>query len=149
MFNSSKDDHLSLICPDCNTKTKVKNEKGVECTSPDCKTSFRGMVFKRRKLLKKSSAYLIVAGAIGGIVIENSIEDTRLPYAAEYRLMDLCLNSRSGMVDVDRYSERIESCSCAIRKAVNTLGVARDRNEPDEVLEAFSYEVKVASNECR
>lgn len=143
-----KKDHLELICPDCDKNTKIKTEGGVKCSSSECETSFGGMQFIQKKLLKASTAYLIVVGAIGGVVLEGSIEDSRLPYAAEYKLMDTCLSSRSGMVDVDRYSERIEACSCAIRKAVNNLGVGRDRNEPDEVLEAFSREVRVASNEC-
>lgn len=148
IFNKIKKDHLELICPDCDKSTKVKTEMGVECSSPECATSFGGMVFGQKKFLKASTAYLIVAGAIGGVVLEGNIEDSRLPYAAEYKLMDTCLSSRSGMVNVDRYSERIDACSCAVRKAVNTLGVARDRNEPDEVLEAFSREVRAASSEC-
>ncbi len=146
MFKKLAKDHLELVCPACKVNTKVKTENGVQCSG--CEESFKGMIFKRNKLLKASAAYLLVAGAIGGITLENSVEDTRLPYAAEYKLMDACLSSRSGMVDVGRYLERIEACSCAIRKAVNTLGVTRKRNEPDEVLEAFSQEVRMASKEC-
>jgi hypothetical protein len=148
MFNKNKKDHLELVCPECDKNTKVNTEVGVECSTPDCKKSFKGMVFVQKKILKKSVAYMLVAGAIGGVVLDNSIEDSRLPYAAEYRLMDTCLSGRSGMVDVVRYSERIEVCACAIRKAVNTLDVGRDRNEPEEVLDAFSREVRTASNEC-
>ncbi len=146
MFKRVVKEHLELVCPECTKNTKVKTEDGVSCTS--CDKTFKGMVFNKQKLLKKSAAYLVVAGAIGGVILENKIEDDRLPYSAEYKLMDSCLSSRSGMVDVASYSERVDVCSCAIRKAVNSLGVARDRNEPDEVLEAFSREVRAASNEC-
>jgi len=146
MFKKIHSNHLELVCPECTKNTKVKTEDGVSCSS--CDKTFKGMVFNKKKLLKKSAAYLVVAGAIGGVVLENKIEDDRLPYSAEYKLMDSCLSSRSGMVDVASYSERVDVCSCAIRKAVNSLGVARDRNEPDEVLEAFSREVRAASNEC-
>lgn len=148
MFKKIKKDHLELVCPDCSGSTKVKTENGVQCSTSECQASFKGMVFKQKKIFKASAAYLIVAGAVGGIAFENSIEDSRLPYAAEYKLMDVCLNRRSGMVDVDKYTDRIDVCSCAVRKAVNSLGVARDRNEPDEVLDAFYKEVRGASGEC-
>lgn len=146
MFKKNKKDYLELACPECEVLTKVKTEEGVKCTG--CETSFKGMLFKQKKILTKSSAYLIVAGAIGGMVLDNTIEDSRLPYAAEFKLMEHCINANSGLVDARQYNDRIDMCSCAIRKSVNDLGVGRDRNEPDEVLEAFSREVRKAANEC-
>lgn len=146
MFKRVAKEHLELVCPSCDKNTKIKTENGVQCSG--CDESFKGMIFKRNKLLKASAAYLLVAGAIGGIALDNSVEDTRLPYAAEYKLMDTCLSAYSGMVDSGMFTKRIDACSCAIKKAVNTLGVARNRNEPDEVLEAFSREVRTASKEC-
>lgn len=146
MFEKINKDHLELTCPECDKNTKIKTEDGVSCSS--CNESFKGMVFNQKKLLTKSAAYLIVAGAIGGVVLDNKIEDSRLPYAAEYKLMDTCISAYSGMVNAKEHSDRIDLCSCAVRKSVNNLGVGSDRNEPDEVLEAFSHDVRSAAKEC-
>lgn len=146
MFNKEEINHLELTCPGCEKNTKITTEDGVSCSS--CNESFKGMVFNQRKILTKSAAYLIVAGAIGGIVLDSKIEDSRLPYAAEYKLMDTCISAYSGMVSAKAYADRIDMCSCAVRKSVNNLGVGRDRNEPDEVLEAFSHDVRSAARGC-
>lgn len=146
MFNKKPKNNLELICPKCDKNTKIKTEDGVSCSS--CNESFKGMVFAQDNLITKSAAYLIVAGAIGGVVLDNKIEDSRLPYAAEYKLMDTCISTYSGMVNAKEHSDRIDMCSCAVRQSVNKLGVGRDRNEPDEVLEAFSHDVRSAAREC-
>lgn len=146
MFNKKSKDHLELICPECDKNTKIKTEDGVSCSN--CNESFKGMAFTQDNLVTKTAAYLIVAGAIGGVALNNKIEDSRLPYAAEYKLMDTCVNAYSGMVNAKEHSDRIDLCSCAVRKSVNNLGVGSDRNEPDEVLEAFSHDVRSAAKEC-
>lgn len=146
MFNKEEINHLELTCPDCEKNTKITTDDGVSCSS--CNESFKGMVFNQKKILTKSAAYLIVAGAIGGVVLDSKIEDSRLPYAAEYKLMDTCISAYSGMVAAKAYADRIDMCSCAVRKSVNNLGVGRDRNEPDEVLEAFSHDVRSAARGC-
>jgi len=146
MLSREKPEHLELLCPKCEGSTKVKTEEGVQCKQ--CEASFKGMSFNQKKIFRKSSAYMIVVGAIGGVVLDNTIEDARLPYAAEYKLMDTCLGVQSSMVDAYKYSERVDICACAVRRAVNNLGVGRDRNEPDEVLDAFSREIRHAAQEC-
>lgn len=148
MFNKKPENTLELVCPDCDENTKVELEDGFKCTSTKCQKTFRGMVFTQDNLMTKSAAYLIVAGAIGGVVLDNKIEDSRLPYAAEYKLMDTCISAYSGMVDAKTHAARIDMCSCAVGKSVNNLGVGRDRNEPDEVLEAFSHDVRSAARGC-
>lgn len=74
IFNKISNDHLELTCPDCDTNTKVKTESGVKFSSPECETSFGGMVFKRKKYFTKAAAVLLVIGAVTGITLNEKIE---------------------------------------------------------------------------
>ena len=144
MFKKIEKDHLELACPDCSQFTKVSTKEGVQCSH--CATSFKGLTFKQKKWVSKGAGIAILATAI--YAGAEYVEDERLPYNAEYRLMSYCVNEMGSVVSYGYVESKIETCSCAIRAAVNRVGVSWDRNEPDEVLEAFSVDVRKAMRSC-
>jgi hypothetical protein len=146
MFKKNNKDHLELACPECEVLTKVKTEDGVKCTG--CETSFKGMVFKRKKYLTKAAAILVVSGAVTGITLSETIEDERLGYEGEFRLMSACVNQYGGASNYKALQERVASCSCAIRNTVNDLGIDSHSNDEDEVVKAFFHRVESEINEC-
>lgn len=148
MFNKKSEDHLELTCPECDCRTKVKTEDGVQCTSPECQTSFKGMVFKRKKYLTKATAVLLVSGAVTGITLNEKIEDERLSYESEFTLMTACINRYGRSYSTSALEARIEQCSCSVRKVVNNLGVDSSSNDTDEVVGAFFSSVKAMMREC-
>jgi hypothetical protein len=148
IFNKIKKDHLELVCPDCDKSTKVKTEMGVECSSPECETSFGGMVFKRKKYFTRAAAVLVVSGAVTGITLNEKIEDERLSYESEFTLMTACVNRNGGSYSTEALEARIDKCSCSVRKVVNNLGVDSKSNDTDEVVDAFFTSVNFTMREC-
>lgn len=148
IFNKISNDHLELTCPDCDTNTKVKTESGVKCSSPECETSFGGMVFKRKKYFTKAAAVLLVSGAVTGITFNEKIEDERLSYESEFTLMTACVNRYGGSYSTKALEARIDKCSCSVRKVVNNLGVDSKSNDTDEVVDAFFTSVNSTMREC-
>lgn len=146
MFRKKVNDLTVLICPSCEAKTKVKTPDGVKCTQ--CNESFKGLTFKRKKYLTKAAAILVVSGAVTGITLSETIEDERLDYEGEFRLMSACVNQYGGTSNYKALQERVASCSCAIRNAVNDLGIDSHSDDEDEVVKAFFHRVENEINEC-
>ncbi len=144
MFKRVAKEHLELVCPDCDKNTKIKTQDGVQCFH--CEVSFKGFTFKKKKFLTKAFAIATVSAAIGGSMID--FDDERLPYEAEYRLMTSCIQGKGKILNSGIWGNQIDQCACAIRKSVNNLGVARNRNEADEVLGAFGADVQSEMAGC-
>lgn len=148
MFEKINKDHLELTCPECDYNTKVKTNDGVKCSSPECQTSFNGMIFKRKKYLTRSTAVLLISGAVTGITLNEKIEDERLSYESEFTLMTACVNRYGASYSTKALKERIDQCSCSVRSTVNNLGVDSKSNDTDEVISAFFSDVNRAMREC-
>ncbi len=146
MFNKVKSSNLELVCPSCTKNTKIKTEDGVQCKH--CETSFKGFTFKRKKFFTRAAAILLVSGAVTGVTLNEVIEDERLSYESEFTLMTACVNRYGITYRSDDLEDRIEQCSCSVRKAVNDLGINSNSNDSDEVMDAFLAEVNSAMKKC-
>ncbi|WP_396588248.1 hypothetical protein [Bermanella sp. R86510] len=138
----------SLVCPDCDHQTEIDNHSFHQCSSPDCDTSFKGMLFKRKKFLTKATAITVLSGAISGTMITETIEDERLAYGSEFILMSSCINEYGRTVTREMLPSLIAECSCAIRNTVNDLGIDSDSDDIDEVIGAFSSKISQELEEC-
>jgi hypothetical protein len=146
MFKRLKNDHLELVCPECDKNTKINTEGGVQCSG--CNESFKGMVFKRKKYFTKAAAVLLVSGAVTGITLSEKIEDERLSYESEFTLMTACVNRNGRSYNTKVLEARIEQCSCSVRRVVNNFGIDSNSNDTDEVVDAFLMGVNSAMSEC-
>lgn len=148
MFENTNKDEVELLCPECDKHTAVTLENGTCCSDPECNSSFKGMVFKRKKYFTKAAAVLLVSGAVTGITLNEKIEDERLSYESEFTLMTACVNRYGASYSTKALKERIDQCSCSVRSTVNNLGVDSKSNDTDEVISAFFSDVNRAMREC-
>ncbi len=146
MFKKLTKDHLELVCPSCDGNTKVKTENGVQCHH--CEESFKGLTFKRKKYLTRAAAILLISGAVTGVTVSEVVEDERLSYESEFTLMTACVNRYGTTYSRGALEGRIEQCSCAVKKAVNDLGVNSNSYDTDEVMDAFLTDVNIARKNC-
>lgn len=142
---SKKEEVISLGCPKCSTETEYRPSVKVQCKK--CETDFNGFSFIKKKL--KVPATLLVALSAGiGVTATSKVIDDRLPYEAEYRLMQACINGEHAVRSRSLIFKKAEVCGCMIEEAIDKIGITRKRNEPDEVVDAFGAYMEQAFNKC-
>lgn len=142
---SKKDEIISLECPKCNINTEYKPSVKVQCKN--CDSSFNGLSFIKKKLNVPTAAIIALSAAIGGGAVAK-VHDERLPYAAEYKLMQMCVEGSNKVVTSKQWFGQIDTCGCAIESAIDIVGTGLNRNEPDEVVAAFGSAMKASINKC-
>ena len=142
---SKKDEIISLECPKCNIDTEYKPSVKVQCKN--CDSSFNGLSFIKKKLKIPTAAVIGLSAAIGGGAVAK-VYDERLPYAAEYKLMQMCVEGSNKVVTSKQWFGQVDTCGCAIESAINIVGTGLNRNEPDEVVAAFGSAMKASINKC-
>jgi hypothetical protein len=149
MVKKIEQHHLELVCPECFKNTKVKTQDGVNCSH--CEKSFMGLTFQKVKIVSTSFVLFAITAAVGGTYI--GLEEKRLPYNTEYKLMTSCINMKGSTVNSDVWKERINTCSCAIEKAVLETDRVFDEdiNEIDkkEITNKFYENVKSSMRDCK
>lgn len=142
---SKKDEIISLECPKCNINTEYKPSVKVQCKN--CDSSFNGLSFIKKKLNVPTAAIIALSAAIGGGAVAK-VHDERLPYAAEYKLMQMCVEGSNKVVTSKQWFGQVDTCGCAIESAIDIVGTGLNRNEPDEVVAAFGSAMKASINKC-
>jgi hypothetical protein len=117
----------------------------VQCR--ECATDFNGISFIKKKLKIPTAAVVALSAAIGGGTVAK-VHDERLPYAAEYKLMQMCVEGSNKVVTSKQWFGQIDTCGCAIESAIDIVGIGLNRNEPDEVVAAFGSAMKASINKC-
>ncbi len=101
-----------------------------------------------KKKIKIPASILTLSAAITGGVAVSSISKERLPYEAEYRLMQACVNGNSTVRSESLIFRKTKKCACMIEEAIENIGITRNRNEEDEVVDAFGHQMKLAFDKC-
>lgn len=101
-----------------------------------------------KKKLKLPASILALSSAITGGATVYSFSQERLPYEAEYRLMQACVAGDGAVRSESIIFEKTEKCACMIEEAIENIGIARNRNEEDEVIDAFGHYMKLAFDSC-
>lgn len=136
---------ISLGCPKCNTETEYKPSVKVQCK--ECNEEFNGLSFIKKKLRMPTSAVIALSAVIGGTTVAK-VHDERLSYAAEYKLMQMCVEGSNKVVTKKQWFGQVDTCGCAIESAIDIVGTGFNRNEADEVVVAFGDAMKASINKC-
>lgn len=144
MFNKKKNE-LILDCPGCNHQNSFQTQAEFKCQS--CDAEIGGVQFVKKKF-QIPARYLFWISAACGAGTVSVLSDDRLPYAAEYILMDSCISNDRRVISTKIWKNKAEVCGCIIEEALERVGTGRDRNEPDEVIQAFGTAMRSATSEC-
>jgi len=136
---------FKLGCPKCSSENTYKPSVKMQCK--ECNTDFSGLNFIKKKLKVPATILMAVAAGIG-VTATSEIIDDRLSYEAEYRLMQACINGEDAVRSRRIIFKKIEVCGCMIEEAVEKIGITRERNEADEVVDAFGAYMKQAYKKC-
>lgn len=136
---------ISLGCPKCNSETEYRPSVKIQCK--ECDEEFSGLSFIKKKL-KVPASILIALSAGIGVTATNKLIDDRLPYEAEYFLMQACVNGNHAVRSRSLIFKKAEVCGCMIEEAIDKIGITRKRDEADEVVNAFGAYMEQAFNDC-
>ena len=136
---------LEIHCPSCGKCNEYKPSVKMTCES--CEESMLGFSYVKKKIKIPASILTLSAAITGGVAV-SSISQERLPYEAEYRLMQECVAGNGAVRSEAIIFGKAEKCACMIEEAIENIGIARNRNEEDEVIEAFGHYMKLAFDKC-
>lgn len=122
---------FELDCPSCGKYNEYKPSVKMTCES--CEESMLGFSYVRKKIEIPASIITLSAAITGGALVSR-ISQERLPYEAEYRLMQACFNGKSKVRSEFLIFRKTKKCACMIEEAIENIGITRDRNEEDEVV---------------
>lgn len=136
---------FELHCPSCGKCNEYKPSAKMACES--CEKSMLGYSYVKKKIKIPASIVALSAAITGGAAV-SSISQERLPYEAEYRLMHACVNGNSTVRSESLIFRKTKKCACMIEEAIENIGITRNRNEEDEVVDAFGHQMKLAFDKC-
>ena len=145
MFESNKN-VLTLDCPSCNQKNTYQTQTEFKCQA--CDANVGGIHFVKKKFMVPAK-YLVWISAACGVGAVNLLSADRLPYAAEYTLMDACISGDRRVITTSVWKNKAEVCGCMLKEALENVGTGRDRNEPDEVIQAFGLAMRSSTADCK
>ena len=85
--HKEKDKKIELECPHCYEKNSVKLAQQSKCEK--CQKSFSGHFYKSVVL---SAGLLLGVGAVGGALIDDTINLNRASVKTEYKMMKTCID---------------------------------------------------------
>tara|TARA_B100001109_G_scaffold194744_1_gene161332 strand:+ start:11339 stop:11791 length:453 start_codon:yes stop_codon:yes gene_type:complete len=144
-MSENKGNLFTFECPACKHENSYKTREQFECKSCGEKVSEGHFLMKKRSA---STAYLLIIAAATGVSVTNIVTSDRLPYAAEYKLMDACMSGDRRVLSKAVWANKSEVCGCIIEEALDEIGTGRNRNEPDEVIAAFGSAMRDATPGC-
>ena len=136
---------FGLQCPSCGKANEFKPSVKMACGA--CEKSMLGHSFVKKKIRLPTTMVALTAAIMGAKVVHERTEE-RLPYEAEYRLMQACVNGDHDVRTRSLIFKKVEVCGCMIEEAIDRIGVERDRDEPDEVVAAFGAYMNQAYGKC-
>lgn len=101
-----------IACSDCDCEKKNNNET-INCNSNDCNKNIPEIKEEKsswKEALAKGAT--VIGAAAAGAIVADKMHCDRLHLEIEYKLLDACLNSCSGIANRDA---RISKCAAAIQ----------------------------------
>jgi len=146
-MSDQKKQNLTIVCPSCREENNFVQGEHLKSRCAKCSASFYGKKYKQIKYL--SAGLIALSSMLGGYTASEISNETRLPALAEYRLMNLCINGDSRVLERSRYSIKEETCSCIVSKAVEDIDLTWNIISEERYQKWLFESMKEADTLCR
>lgn len=138
---------LTIVCSKCAKETEFTAGEPISDVCDACQDNFYGKKYTQVKYL--SAGLVVLSSMLGGYAVNEAVTETRLPALAEYRLMNLCINGDSRVLEQRRYSMKEETCSCIVTKAVEDIDITWKLVSDDRYGTWLIKSMREASTSCQ
>ncbi|PSH12760.1 hypothetical protein B7R74_19960 [Yersinia pseudotuberculosis] len=124
---------MKIECPHCNSDNDIEFSDNILCH--ECKKSFKGFKFSKRKFL--SATTVLIIGAFGGYKVNGALEQERYPLEIEYAIVDTCVNVSKNFITIGRYTDKRKICLCALSKTIEDVSYSDFKSKNSKFATSF------------